>query len=56
MEFERSEGGKLTPLPAPAIDTGLGLERMAAVLQNKTSNYDTDLSSRCFAPSGILQA
>jgi alanyl-tRNA synthetase len=43
MEFERSEGGKLTPLPAPAIDTGLGLERMAAVLQNKTSNYDTDL-------------
>jgi alanyl-tRNA synthetase len=43
MEFERSEGGTLTPLPAPAIDTGMGLERIAAVLQNKTSNYDTDL-------------
>jgi len=43
MEFERSEGGTLTPLPAPAIDTGMGLERMAAVMQNVQSNYDTDL-------------
>ena len=43
MEFERSAGGTLTPLPAPSIDTGMGLERIAAVLQDKTSNYDTDL-------------
>jgi alanyl-tRNA synthetase len=46
MEFERSADGKLTPLPAPSIDTGMGLERITAVLQEKTSNYDTDL----FAP------
>lgn len=42
MQYERSEGGKLTPLPKPSIDTGMGLERIAAVLQGKTSNYDTD--------------
>jgi alanyl-tRNA synthetase len=44
MEFLQDEGG-LRPLPAPSIDTGLGLERMAAVLQGKRSNYDTDLFS-----------
>ena len=43
MEFERSADGTLTPLPAPSIDTGMGLERITAVLQNKQSNYDTDL-------------
>jgi len=43
MEFERSADGTLTPLPAPSIDTGMGLERITAVLQNKTSNYDTDV-------------
>ena len=43
MEFERSADGTLTPLPAPSIDTGMGLERITSVLQNKTSNYDTDL-------------
>ena len=43
MEFERSADGTLTPLPAPSIDTGMGLERITAVLQNKTSNYDTDM-------------
>jgi alanyl-tRNA synthetase len=42
MEFERSADGTLTPLPAPSIDTGMGLERVAAVLQGKDSNYDTD--------------
>src|SRR6266496_119529 len=46
MEFERSADGTLTPLPAPSIDTGMGLERVTAVLQNKDSNYDTD----CFMP------
>src|SRR6266513_268596 len=43
MEFERSADGTLTPLPAPSIDTGMGLERITAVLQKKESNYDTDL-------------
>jgi alanyl-tRNA synthetase len=43
MEFERSAGGTLTPLPAPSIDTGMGLERITAVMQQKDSNYDTDL-------------
>jgi alanyl-tRNA synthetase len=43
MEFERSADGTLTPLPAPSIDTGMGLERITAVLQRKESNYDTDL-------------
>src|SRR3954467_15167342 len=43
MEFERSANGVLTPLPAPSIDTGMGLERITAVLQQKDSNYDTDV-------------
>jgi alanyl-tRNA synthetase len=43
MEFERSADGVLTPLPAPSIDTGMGLERITAVLQGKESNYDTDV-------------
>ncbi len=43
MQFERDGSGKLNPLPRPSIDTGAGLERLAAVLQGKRSNYDTDL-------------
>ncbi|MBZ5593308.1 MAG: alanine--tRNA ligase [Acidobacteriia bacterium] len=43
MQYDRDAGGKLTPLPRPSIDTGMGLERVAAVLQGKISNYDTDL-------------
>jgi alanyl-tRNA synthetase len=43
MQFNRDAAGVLTPLPRPSIDTGMGLERVAAVLQGKLSNYDTDL-------------
>ncbi len=43
MEFDRDADGKLTPLPAASIDTGMGLERIVAIIQEKTSNYDTDL-------------
>jgi alanyl-tRNA synthetase len=43
MQYDRDASGKLTPLPRPSIDTGMGLERVAAVLQGKISNYDTDL-------------
>ncbi len=43
MQFNRDASGAMTPLPRPSIDTGMGLERTAAVLQGKISNYDTDL-------------
>jgi alanyl-tRNA synthetase len=43
MQFNRDSSRALTPLPHPSIDTGMGLERIAAVLQGKISNYDTDL-------------
>lgn len=43
MQYFRDERQKLHPLPSPSIDTGMGLERVAAVLQKKTSNFNTDL-------------
>jgi alanyl-tRNA synthetase len=43
MQYNRDENGTLTPLPRPSIDTGMGLERIATVMQDVYSNYDTDL-------------
>ena len=43
MEFDRSGDGKMTKLPRPSIDTGMGLERIASIMQGKLGNYETDL-------------
>ena len=43
MQYERSASGDLTPIPRPSVDTGMGLERLAAVLQGVHNNYDIDL-------------
>jgi len=49
MQFNRQENGVMEPLPKPSIDTGMGLERVAAVIQKVRSNYDTDLFSPMMA-------
>src|SRR5438034_6546507 len=46
MQYDQQADGSRSPLPAPSVDTGAGLERLAAVMQHVPSNYDTDL----FAP------
>jgi alanine--tRNA ligase len=43
MQYERSSDGKLSPLPKPSIDTGMGLERVTAIMEGKFSNYDSSL-------------
>ena len=49
MQFERDASGKMTPLPKPCVDTGMGLERIAAVLQHVHSNYEIDLFAALIA-------
>jgi alanyl-tRNA synthetase len=54
MQFERDEAGQLKPLPNPSIDTGSGLERVAAVLQGTASNYETDLFHPLLEAAAVL--
>src|SRR5258706_1793713 len=54
MQFDRDSHGKLTPLPKPCVDTGMGLERLAAVLQNVHSNYEIDLFRNLIAAAAKL--
>jgi alanyl-tRNA synthetase len=54
MQYDRADDGRMLPLPRPSIDTGMGLERVAAVLQGKISNYETDLIRPIIEKGGAL--
>ncbi|MGH8193420.1 MAG: alanine--tRNA ligase, partial [Woeseiaceae bacterium] len=54
MQFDRSDSGELTPLPKPSVDTGMGLERTAAVMQGVRSNYDIDLFANLIAAAARI--
>ena len=54
MQYERKADGTLTPLPKPSVDTGAGLERVAAVMQNVHSNYEIDLFQALLADIGEI--
>src|SRR5215469_10641487 len=54
MQFERAPDGTMTPLPKPSVDTGMGLERIAAVMQGVHSNYDIDLFKKLIRAAGKL--
>jgi len=54
MQYNRDENGKLTPLPSPSVDTGMGLERMAAVMQGVHNNYDIDLFRQLIAAASDI--
>ncbi|MBX3147093.1 MAG: alanine--tRNA ligase [Gemmatimonadales bacterium] len=54
MQYDRSADGVLTPLPKPSVDTGAGLERIAAVMQGTDDNFHTDLFEAVFAEAGRL--
>ncbi len=56
MQFDRQPDGTLAPLPAPCVDTGMGLERLAAVLQHKRSNYEIDLFQHLVRTAAELTA
>ena len=52
MQFNMDETGAVTPLPAPCVDTGMGLERLAAILQHVHSNYEIDLFDALIKAAG----
>jgi alanyl-tRNA synthetase len=54
MQYERAADGRMTPLPKPSVDTGMGLERIAAVMQGVHSNYDIDLFKNLIRAAGKL--
>ena len=54
MQYERAPDGRMTPLPRPSVDTGMGLERIAAVMQGVHSNYDIDLFKNLIRAAGKL--